>query len=363
MSLARLALVLALCASSLACRDRAQPAAPQVDPAPSSSSSLDATARPDASDEARADRSIDRERDGDSSRDTSLWFSPWRYRTDGGFEFDMNPSALVGTEGRLNDARTRITPATVTGRSGRAPAMRAVRDELRRQLSSSSSFVAQGAFNAVGDGRFVAVVQRTDRAFPDSPTLLVVVASELDGRAQLENVAELPTDGVFQSPNPECQLTVMGRELRDIDRDGELELSIAVHYCTQPVCPTGYTEIAYLAVYDLTPSPRLAVMVERAIHPESDVLPKRTRRTRWSDVNSDGHPDLVIDGEDCQFVADPRQLEGASASTLGCRSLEDSICCVDRSEVVLYDPGSDLWHPGGNGATPVVYSPCSGGGP
>lgn len=275
----------------------------------------------------------------------------------------MHASALVGVDGHHNDARIRITPATITSRSGRAPAMRAVRDALQRQLASSASFVAQGAFNALGDGRFVAVVQRTDRAFPASPTLLVVVASELDGQAQIEHVAELPTDGVYVSPNPDCGLTVMGRELRDIDNDGELELSIAVSYCSQPACPTGYTSYSYLAVYDLTPAPRLAVMVERAIHPESDVLPKRTRRTRWSDVNRDGHADLIIEGEDCQFLSSESRPANATAASLGCRTFEDDICCVDRREVVLYDPSSDLWHPGGNGASPVVYSPCNGGVP
>ncbi len=271
-------------------------------------------------------------------------------------------SALVDRSFSGNDARTRVTLAPVTARSGRAPTMRAVAETLRRQLSSSAVFAAQGAFNALGGGRFVAVVQRTDRGNERSPTLLVLVASELDGAAQIEGFAEVPTLGVWQGAGTSgCDLTVMGRELRDLDNDGEPELSLAIEYCSQPVCPTGVTQFRYLVVYDLDPAPRVAVMVERAVLPQSEVLLKRQRTTRWRDVDRDGHPDLLIEGTDCELLPDWRSIpEDASAASRGCVSLVEGVCCVQASETVLYDPREDLWHPGGDGAELASPAPCGG---
>ncbi len=308
----------------------------------------------------------------DSAPEASIApFSFERYRTDGGVEFMYSSSAFVRAA-RSSAGAGRAMPRfdAPAARSGRAPSMSALLAAARAQIASAASFTTQGAFNALGDGRFVAVLQRTDRGAPRSPTLEVVVASELEGRAQIEGVAEVPTSGVWTGAEGNgCDLSVEGREVRDLDNDGELEIALAVNYCTQPACPTGYVTFSYLAVYDLTPAPRLALMVERRILPQAEMYGTRERRTRWRDVNGDGHPDLVAIGEDCAFV-DSTMPADASASQLGCDHFgaglmteqdELSLCCLRRTENVLYDPAQDAWLAGGDGALLAEPSPCSHG--
>ena len=69
----------------------------------------------------------------------------------------------------------------------------------------------QGGFNALGDGRFVSVVQQTRRREARSPALLIVVSSESAGAAQIEGTVELPTTNVWNdSRGTECVLSVDG---------------------------------------------------------------------------------------------------------------------------------------------------------
>lgn len=306
-----------------------------------------------------------------STRDASAPSAVYTpYATSGGVEFMFSRAVFEEgpTSPGANAARTFETPSS---RSGRAPAPRAVFAALQRTLWSQATYAMQGAFNALGDGRFVSVVQRADRGNRKSPVLLVVIASENAGEAQLEGVAEVPTYGVWhESSGNGCLLSVNGRELRDLDNDGELELSLAIRFCSQPTCPMGFNEYEYLAVVDLSPSPSVSVMVQRSMVPQSMSQGRRTLRSRWRDTNADGHADLVIEGEDCAWISPSEPQAQRSAAQLGCDTLgspparEDDMysdgrwCCVRRSEVALYNAQSDAWHPARPGATQSEPSPC-----
>lgn len=359
-----------LCVCS--CRSR-QPAPPPLAPA---TEARDASVpeRVEGRDAMMDDARTDGARSDDGGRgDAQPSWAVSAYRSEGGVEFySFAESAFVSVGAGSREA-PRSAPRfdAPAPRSGRAPAMAAVLAAVRATVASGATFAPQGRFNALGDGRFVLVLQRTDRGFPRSPSLDVVVASESaeGGRAQIEGMAEVPTTDVFQGDvGNGCDLSVEGRELRDIDGDGELELAMSVRYCSQPVCPTGFSEFEYLAVYDLTPAPRLVAFVERKVLGQSDIRGLRARRTRWRDVNNDGHADLIAEGEDCGWVGS-EAIEGRAPAELGCARFHTvefegsppSLCCVRRSETVLYDPATDQWRAGGDGACPAEELPCSHG--
>ncbi|MDP3273608.1 MAG: hypothetical protein Q8Q09_00330 [Deltaproteobacteria bacterium] len=291
------------------------------------------------------------------------------YRTSGGIEFaELNESALQSMPASQRNAAPAHTFAAVSERSGRAPTMGSVLAALRTQVASSASFVAQGGFSALGEGRYVAVVMQTDPAYPRSPRLAVVTVSENAAAPQIEGLAYVPTENVWQARDSNgCTLTVNGRQVRDLDQDGEKELSLAITFCSQPTCPTGFVTYGYLAVFDLTPTPRLVAMVERSVVPQApETLTSRGRTTRWRDVNGDGHADLIVSGEDCepQVGEDPESL--VSRGCTRAREAEGGDvggpwCCLSRTETVLYDPATDAWREGRRSATQVTEIPCEGG--
>jgi hypothetical protein len=295
------------------------------------------------------------------------------YRTRGGVEFYYSREVFEEgpTSPGANASRSFAVPAA---RSGRAPAARALFAAMSTALSSGATYAMQGAFNALGEGRFVSVVQRTDRGNRRSPVLMVVISSENAGAAQLEGVAEIPTDGVWnESGSNGCPLSIEGRELRDLDGDGELELALVIQFCSQPSCPMGYSEFEYFSVVDLSPSPTVVAMVQRRYRPQSTSVGRRTLRTRWRDTNGDGHNDLSVEGEDCAWIAPNEPLAQRSAAQLGCDTLgappgelgdmeSDGLwCCVRRNDVAVYDPQRDAWHPARAGATQAEPAPCGPG--
>ncbi len=356
----------------LGCRSR-EVARPELVSAPSErTASIDGGARDAASPErdAVADGSADA---GGAQRPPRSVDGPFsRVSRSVYFFVDEDVFEPGSPETRPNAVRTFAAPAT---RSGHAPPMRGVLEALRTTLATNATFALDGGFNALGDGRFVAVVRRTDRANPVSPVILVVVASELDGRAQLEAIAEVPTKLVAESQTT-CMLTVRGRELRDFDNDGELELALSVSYCGPVSCPFGHRTFESLVVFDLSPIPSIAVMVQRHYSGDAADVGRRALRTRWTDVNNDGHGDIVVVGEDCGFIApDPNdnsdEGDTRTAAQLGCarrvaargpdNAFEDSPiwCCIDRREVALYNAAIDAWRPANAGATVYTPVPCS----
>ncbi|MDP3273609.1 MAG: hypothetical protein Q8Q09_00335 [Deltaproteobacteria bacterium] len=301
----------------------------------------------------------------DASRDAHAPAS-WTYATSGGIELaNLSESALQSISESERNAAPAHTFAAVSERSGRAPTMASVLAALRAQVASSARFVAQGGLSALGEGRYVAVIEQTDPAYPRSPRLAVVTVSENASAAQIEGLAYVPTEGVWQAHGDDgCALTLEGRQVRDLDQDGELEISLAVRFCSQSSCPIGFTTYGYLAVFDLVPVPRLVAMVERSLTPTlANAWATRRRRTQWRDVNGDGHADLIVSGEDCQPTA---EADAAVLLSRGCTRVREAQegepfgpwCCLARTETVLYDPATDAWREGSRTATQASEISC-----
>jgi hypothetical protein len=371
----RAVLLALLVLGSFACHPR-ETASPRITPAADRRpSALDAAVHLPASRDGGAlavDAGADRARDGETG-------TPRRSdgplgRASSSAVFYMNEEVFHGGY-VTDDARGATAFAAPSSRSGRAPSQRALLEAMRAQLSSTATFALEGGFNAVGDGRFVIVVRRTDRA-TGALVVLVVVASELDGRAQLEGAAEVPTDFAAESAST-CRLTVRGREMRDLDLDGEPELALAISYCGPQSCPFGHTIVEALVVFDLTPGLSIVALVERELRSPGPERGLRRLRTRWRDVDRDGHPDLVVDGEDCGFIQSVagEEEDTRTAAELGCsrrvapfantdETFGDSPvwCCVTRHEVALYNPRTDAWRPARPGARLNTTAPCAEGG-
>jgi hypothetical protein len=290
----------------------------------------------------------------------------------------LRPSAFVlsGFEDRALRAPAAATPATA--RSGRAPSLGAAVAMLRARRSSAARFVPEGGFNALGDGRFALVVQRFDPGAPRSPAFEVHVFSESEGAAQLEGSAQVPTTYLYLGENGAtgCAPAILAREVRDFDDDDEPELSLIIRYCLRASCSAGYVAMEYHAIYDVTPGPSLAALVERRWRGQDNMHSARTRVVSWRDVNGDGHPDLVARGRDCEPDIDrifamgrgehddeqtdleaminpcPRPERGCPDNPTGLR------ICVARDEVALYDPATDAWRAGTDGAEPLIEPPC-----
>lgn len=353
-----------LCVLAGACRRETPPPTVTLPRAQAlDASALDASVRDAERAEAGADSAADATGDGAIAPPTGL-----------------RPSAFVlsGFEDRAMRAPAAATPATA--RSGRAPSLGAAVAMLRARRSSAARFVPEGGFNALGDGRFALVVQRFDPGAPRSPAFEVHVFSESEGAAQLEGSAQVPTTFLYLGANGEsgCAPAILAREVRDFDDDQEPELSLIIRYCLRASCASGYVAMEYHAVYDVTPGPSLAALVERRWRGQDNMHSARTRVVSWRDVNGDGHPDLVARGRDCEPDIDrifsyargehdndesapsdeaminpcPRPERGCPDNPTGMRN------CVARDEVALYDPSTDAWRPGTDGAEPLIEPPC-----
>ncbi|MBL8684941.1 MAG: hypothetical protein JNK05_37540 [Myxococcales bacterium] len=326
---------------------------------------LDATPARDA----RADRAspaIDASADGDAESE-----SP-------NVRFELRPSAFVVSGQYDLPMREPAAPTPASTRSGRAPSLGAAVTALRAQRASAARFQAEGGFNALGDGRFALITRRSDRGFRRSPAFELHVFSENAGVAQLEGSAQVPTANLYvgESGGSGCAPAILAREVRDVDADGEPELVIVLRYCLMASCVTGYVAFEYLIVYDLTPGPRLALMVERRKRGQSNQHDARSRTVTWRDVNGDGHPDAIARGRDCIANLDRvfsfERGEGDAAlvedTTTACQTPELTCAenryglrdCSDRDETALWDPATDTWRAGTDGAERFPDQDCSG---
>jgi hypothetical protein len=268
--------------------------------------------------------------------------------------------------------REPAAPTPVARRSGRAPTIAAALAALSERRSSTARFTAEGSFAALGGGRFVLVVSRYEAAHIRSPAFEVHVFSEDGGAAQIEGSAQIPTSFLFvgRSGQTGCAPSVLSREVRDIDHDRELELSLTLRYCLRAACTGGYAAMEYQAIYDLTPGPRLVLLVERRVRGQRLFHGTRTRSLTFRDVNRDGHPDAIATGRDCAI--DPQRysaiVRAQPAAAIDCATPELACpdnarnlrTCVPRSETALYAPAIDGWRLGTDGAEPLIETPCVG---
>lgn len=292
--------------------------------------------------------------------------------------FALRESAFVVSALYDRPLRAPVTPVIPASRSGRAPTLGAAVAALRAERASEARFVPEGAFSAIGDGRFALVTRRVDRGLRFTPSFELHVFSESDGRAQLEGSAQAPTALLFagQSGSTGCAPAILARELRDIDQDQEPELLLVLRYCSMASCVSGYRAFEYTLVYDLAPGPRLALMLERRIRGQAHEHDTRSRTLVFRDVNNDGHPDAIARGRDCLTNVDRwmRYVNGNGDAPLEDVSLTDCETpelrcadnafalrdCSERSETLLYDPSSDAWRLATDGADPLPDRDCSG---
>lgn len=291
--------------------------------------------------------------------------------------FSLRDSAFVVSA--QHDLAMREPPAATVAsqRSGRAPTLSAAVALLRTQRASEARFVPEGAFSALGDGRFALITRRVDRGFRASPAFELHVFSENNGAAQLEGSAQAPTANLYVGVGGStgCAPAVLAREVRDIDNDQEPELLFVLRYCLMASCISGYRAFEYTFVYDLTPGPRLALLLERRIRGQAHEQDTRSRALTWRDVNGDGHPDAIARGRDCVANIDRwmRYVRGVPGSTdevelMSCQRPEAACAdnphalrdCVERDETALYDPATDAWRAGTDGAEPLPDRDCSG---
>lgn len=268
--------------------------------------------------------------------------------------------------------REPLSPTPAARRSGRAPAIDAALSALSEQRSSTARFSAEGAFSPLGGGRFALVVSRYEAAHTRSPAFEVHVFSERDGAAQIEGSAQIPTSFLYvgQSGQNGCAPAVLSREVRDLDNDREPELSLTLRYCLRAACTGGYAAMEFQAVYDLSPGPRLVLLVERRARGQRLFHETRTRAVSFRDVNHDGHPDAIVTGRDCAIDpqryreivrAQPNAERDCATPELACADNASGLrTCVARSETALYDPAIDAWRLGTDGAEPLIETPCLG---
>jgi hypothetical protein len=268
--------------------------------------------------------------------------------------------------------REPAAPTPAARRSGRAPTIAAALAALSERRSSTARFAAEGSFASLGGGRFALVVSRYEAAHVRSPAFEVHVFSEDGGVAQIEGSAQIPTSFLFVGVSGQtgCAPSVLSREVRDFDHDREPELSLVLRYCLRAACTGGYAAMEYQAVYDLTPGPRLVLLVERRARGQRLFHGTRTRSLAFRDVNRDGHPDAIATGRDCAI--DPQRyselVRTQPAAAIDCATPELTCAdnarnlrtCVTRSETALYDPAIDGWRLGADGAEPLVETPCVG---
>jgi hypothetical protein len=117
-------------------------------------------------------------------------------------------------------------------------------------------------------------------------------------------------------------------------------------------------------------------MVERRKRGQSHEHDTRSRAVTWRDVNGDGHPDVVARGRDCLANIDRvfSYLRGEGDAALGevamgdCEAPELTCAensyrlrdCSEQSETALWDPATDAWRAGTDGAERLPDRDCSG---
>lgn len=210
-------------------------------------------------------------------------------------------------EPREADAPAAPEARTFT-RSGERPGMQAIVTALEGDLPHASLL---GRPSEVGDGRFVTVAS-TDS---ESPTLHFVVVSEHEG-AQIEAVVRLPIEGIDATYNEAP--SVVAREIADHDADGETEVMMVVSWGGPPEPAIGAYGHKHYFIFDLDPTPSIAISVETLLGATFDEI---RGHVRLRDTNGDGHPDVTIRFTDCSGPDD----------------------CDRREAVFAWDEATDSW--------------------
>ena len=213
---------------------------------------------------------------------------------------------------------------------------------IKRALSGKGnnikSFSQCGKPLALGDSRFVSVVFPGDPSADIIPTVLVL--SENGGKAQIEGMIELsPTEGIFAYTS---YPTIAERKAGDLDNDGEPEAWFFLRYNTPPEPGVGSTAIGEYFIIDVDPSPRIAFNTISSRDPIADTYLHVAEKVRYGDENSDGHPDVIVKGKQCQLMYNEVKDDNVSS-------------CEETRRVYLWDAETDSWKqaaPKGVTATP-----------
>jgi hypothetical protein len=168
------------------------------------------------------------------------------------------------------------------------------------------------------DGRVYAIVGRAANEEAPSPVFVCLTPPRTDSAAA-PGCLPLPLPGRAAGLTAE-ETTQFGASHGDLDNDGELELQLYIAYGVQS---QWSMERSQFFVVDLTPAPRVAAQVHVNLPRGVGVEPELT----FTDLNSDGHPDIQVEAQACH-------MPPSEGSLIGCRPI------VHR---LLWNAASDSW--------------------
>lgn len=151
-----------------------------------------------------------------------------------------------------------------------------------------------------GEGRYFNLAVRA--AGPDGPgAQLLACVVRVEPRPSSPTCVRVPTPGIDPEVSPPL-LSTVGVEVADFDDDGEPEARFEVSY-SGPL-PRGMgggetNEYTRFYVFDATPAPHLAASVLLASTRHESGRTTMQSDVELTDVNGDGHLDIVVTGEIC----------------------------------------------------------------
>lgn len=185
-------------------------------------------------------------------------------------------------------------PGRAAGQEGAAPSVGAVAAALRGP--GTPEVESLDPPRPLGGGRFMAVAA-VARSLSSQPRVILAVVSDSAGSARVHGSVVLPTPRIAAEL---YSIEVQDRGVSDYDGDGAIEAMVQLVYYDPAEPAVGATAHYRYYVVDFSgPSPRVAANVEFATDPQAEVLPHREGTVSLSDLNGDGHADIVVRGQNC----------------------------------------------------------------